>query len=93
MTEIIIKNDNSLISDIKKLITEAKGYITYTANSKMTVLYWQIGKRINQDILQSAKAQYGQEIVRKLAQALSVEYGKGFTYSSLTRMKLFRKTE
>jgi len=92
MTEIIIKNDNSLISDIKKLITEAKGYITYTANSKMTVLYWQIGKRINQDILQSAKAQYGQEIVRKLAQALSVEYGKGFTYSSLTRMIKFYET-
>jgi hypothetical protein len=85
-TEIVPTNQKNLIIDIKHLINQAKSHIAYVSNSQMTMLYWQIGKRINQDVLQFNKAEYGKEIVRKLSQELTYEYGRGFTYSNLTRM-------
>jgi hypothetical protein len=64
-TEIVPTNQKNLIIDIKHLINQAKSHIAYVSNSQMTMLYWQIGKRINQDVLQFNKAEYGKEIVRK----------------------------
>lgn len=86
LTEKITIN---LLSDIKGLINNSKSHITKVVSSSMTLLYWQIGKRIQQDVLKSDRAEYGQHIIRDLAKNLTVEYGKGFTYSSLTRMVKF----
>jgi len=37
----------------------------------LTTLYWQIGNRIRQDILEEKRAEYGQEIVVTLSRQLS----------------------
>lgn len=77
------------MDDLRRMIDEARQGVAVTVNTAMTFLYWRIGKRINEEILKGGRAEYGQEIVATLSQQLMQEYGKGFTYSALTRMVLF----
>lgn len=44
----------------------------------MTMLYWKIGKRINEEVLQYKRAEYGKNIISTLALQLTTEYGKGW---------------
>lgn len=53
------------------------------------MLYWRIGRRINQEILKEGRAEYGKGILATLSQDLSQNYGNGFSYSALTRMVKF----
>ncbi len=78
-----------LIGDIRGLIETARHNVAVTVNVGLTILYWQIGDRIRQDILKEKRAEYGKEIVATLSQELTKEYGNGFTYSALTRMVRF----
>jgi len=90
----VAKTDNkpisgNLISDIRRLIETARHNVSVTVNTGLTILYWQIGNRIRQDILKEKRAEYGKEIVATLSQELTKEYGNGFSYSALTRMVRF----
>ena len=79
----------NLYADIKQLISEARSSVVKQVNQTLTVTYWQIGKRISVDILDSNRADYGKQVLRQLSQQLSDEFGKGFGYRNLLRMKLF----
>ena len=92
------KRDNSSIdnsiadlifTEIKELIEDAKRNIATTINSALTLLYWKVGRIINDEILKSTRADYGKQIIATLSQQLSINYGNGFSYSSLTRMIKF----
>lgn len=85
----ITTNTNELINDISVLINNAKVRVAIKANAEMTMLYWHIGKRIQEEILKSTRAEYGQEVIKTLAKCLSSLYGRGFTYTALVRMNLF----
>jgi len=54
MTRTIQKNKN-LFSEIKTLIEQSKQQVAIAVNSTMTMLYWQIGKRINEGVLQDKR--------------------------------------
>jgi hypothetical protein len=60
-----------LIGDIRSLIETARHNIAVTVNTGLTILYWQIGSRIRQDILKEKRAEYGKEIVVTLSRQLS----------------------
>ena len=60
-----------------------------TVNAGLTILYWQIGSRIRQDILKEKRAEYGREIVVTLSRQLAVEYGRGFSRRNLFNMIRF----
>lgn len=78
-----------LYSEIRQLITDAKSTVVRQVNQILTVTYWQIGKQIQTQILNNNRAEYGEQTMKQLAQQLTGEFGKGFTYSSLTRMVKF----
>ena len=78
-----------LLGDIRKMIEEAQRNVAVTVNTNLTMLYWRIGKRINAEILNGERAEYGKEIVATLSQQLVQEYGSGFSYTVLTRMVKF----
>ncbi|MHB1354574.1 MAG: PDDEXK nuclease domain-containing protein [Anaerolineae bacterium] len=78
-----------LLEDLRHLIEETRQGIASTVNNALTMLYWRIGKRINDDILQGGRAEYGKEIVISLAQQLGTEYGRGFSEKSLRHMLRF----
>jgi len=78
-----------LIGDIRRLIEIARHNVAVTVNAGLTILYWQIGDRIRQDILKEKRAEYGEEIISTLSIQLTVEYGKGFSRRNLFNMIRF----
>ena len=78
-----------LFSDVAKLIDETRKSVAYTVNSALTYMYWKIGKRINDEILQHERAEYGSQIVVTLSQQLYQVYGRGFEDKYLRRMMQF----
>ena len=79
----------SLLGDLRQLIEAAREQTARAVNSTLVTMYWQIGKRIREDVLQNQRGEYGMEIVSALSAQLTAEYGKGFTEKSLWRMVQF----
>lgn len=59
--------NNSLFNQIKNLIEQTKNNVAIVVNSSLTMMYWEIGNKINQDILKNQRAEYGKEIVVTLS--------------------------
>ena len=70
---------DDLIGDIRSLIETARHNVAVTVNAGLTILYWQIGSRIRQDILKEKRANYGEEIISTLSIQLVEEFGNGFS--------------
>jgi len=90
----VSKTDNkpisgNLIGDIRRLIETARQNVAVTVNAGLTILYWQIGSSIRQDILKEKRAEYGREIVVTLSRQLVKEFGNGFSRPNLFRMVRF----
>ena len=81
--------EQTLFNDLSKLIEQSKKIVVVQANSVMTMLFWSVGKRINEDVLQNKRADYGKQIVATLARQLTEKYGRNFEKSNLTRMMKF----
>lgn len=73
----------NLLGDIRHLIEAAREQTVRAVNSTLVLMYWQIGKRIREDVLQNERAEYGKEILQTLSAKLVAEYGKGFGRQSL----------
>ncbi len=81
--ELPSSNLSPLLEELRGLIAQSHASIAVTVNSAMSVLYWEMGHRINADILQNQRASYGQEVVSSLAKVLSLEFGKGWSEKHL----------
>jgi predicted nuclease of restriction endonuclease-like (RecB) superfamily len=81
--------DTELIIDISLLIEQSQRHIATQANSVLTQLFWQIGKRINDEILLNKRADYGKQIVVTVARQLETKYGRSFSDRNLRRMMQF----
>src|SRR5271157_5731317 len=75
-----------LLGDVRSLIQAAREQTARAVNSALVGLYWNIGTRIRQDILQEKQAGYGEEIVATLSRQLTAEFGRGYTEKGLRRM-------
>lgn len=78
-----------LLKDLRQMIEETRQGVAATVNTALTMLYWRIGKRLNDEILQGERAEYGKEIVVSLARQLEADYGRGFSEKSLRHMLRF----
>ncbi len=81
--------NNNLFEQIKNLIEQTKQNVAISVNSSLTMMYWEIGNKINQDILKNQRAEYGKEIVVTLSRQLQDNFGKGFDEKNLRRMMQF----
>jgi predicted nuclease of restriction endonuclease-like (RecB) superfamily len=79
----------ALLDDLRSLIQQAREGVAQAVNSALVLLYWQVGHRIRTEILKSARAAYGEEIVPTLSAQLTLEFGRGFMEKSLRRMIQF----
>ena len=80
-----------LITDISQLIDNAKIRVSRDYNITQIQLCWFIGSRIDEEILKSKKAQYGEQIIDHLADELTLKYGRGFSRPNLFKMVKFTK--
>lgn len=78
-----------LVEDIRSLIDATRQRVATAVNAQLTLLYWQIGRRIHLHVVQQQRAAYGEEILATLSQELTTHYGRGFSYAALTRMLRF----
>ena len=78
-----------LLADVRSLILAAREGVARTVNAGLTLLYWEIGKRIRRDILKEKRAEYGEQIVSALSAQLEAEFGRGFGRRNLFRMIRF----
>ena len=91
--EILHASDiNPVFNEIRELIEKSRQQISVTVNSAMSLLYWQIGKRINEEIEGKNRSElYGKEIVSTLWRQLESEYGNSFSEKNIRRMMQFAK--
>lgn len=83
-------SNSLLITEVKTLIEQSKQQVSVTVNATMSMLYWQIGKRINEEIKGKDRAElYGKEIVATLWRQLTEDYGTAFSEKNLRRMMQF----
>lgn len=79
-----------LFTSIKQLIEESKQQVAVTINATMSMLYWRIGAKINEELAQYDNAEiYGKQIVATLWHQLGIEYGTSFSEKNLRRMMQF----
>mgnify|MGYP001574501031 CR=1 FL=1 len=79
----------SLFKDVRSMIEKTRSAVAVTVNAGLTMLYWQVGKRINEEILKGDRAAYGEQLVHALSVQLQAEYGQGFGKRNLFRMIQF----
>jgi predicted nuclease of restriction endonuclease-like (RecB) superfamily len=85
----IEKSNILLINDLVALIEKGKNQLAYAANATITLTYWNVGKRINNEVLDNQRAEYGKQIVVSAARQLTIQYGRSFEEKSLRRMMQF----
>ena len=90
MTEL--SNKKELFQKIIELIHSANDFVTKTVNSSILILYWNIGKTVQLEIVKSDRADYGKGIIESLSVQLSRDYGRGYSRSNLNRMVEFYKS-
>jgi predicted nuclease of restriction endonuclease-like (RecB) superfamily len=79
----------ALLDDLRNVIEAAREQTSRAVNSTLVMMYWQIGKRIREDVLQNERAEYGKEILQTLSGKLTEEYGRGFDRRNLHYMVRF----
>ena len=52
---------DGLLRDLRGLIVAARDQVARAVDSGLVTLYWHVGRRIRQDILQEKRAEYGKE--------------------------------
>jgi predicted nuclease of restriction endonuclease-like (RecB) superfamily len=81
--------DSTLVAEVKQLIQSAKQRAVVAVNAELTLLYWQVGKRISDEVLAGERAEYGKQVIEHLAHDLTVAFGKGWSKRNLAQMLRF----
>ena len=81
--------EKKLLQIIANLIEKSRQRVMRTVNSEMMQLYWDVGRQIRHSLLDNKKAEYGKQIIEKLGEELTVQYGKGFNVRNLFHMVRF----
>jgi len=85
----ITQYDSALFADISTLIEQSRRSMMTQMSNYTVQLFWQIGSRINNEILGNERASYGSQIVSALATQLTELYGRSFEQRNLRRMMQF----
>jgi len=85
----LLDSKQDLYKEISALIEQTRCNVYANANKATVLLFWDIGHRIRNDILQNRRAGYGKQIVSALATQLTQRYGQSFESRNLRRMMQF----
>lgn len=80
---------NPLFISIKELIEDSKQQVAVTVNAEITLLYWKVGKRINDEVLGNERAEYGKQVVATISERLNTAYGRGWGEKQLRQCMQF----
>ncbi len=87
---IEITGANNFVSDLKTIVGSAREYSYRAANTMQVVSNWLIGWRIvEQEQHGKQRAEYGKQIIKQASEALTAEYGKGYSETTLRAYRQF----
>ncbi|MES2784877.1 MAG: PDDEXK nuclease domain-containing protein [Pseudomonadota bacterium] len=78
-----------LLTDLRQLIEQSKQMAVTAVNASLTLMYWRVGGRIRDEVLEGQRASYGGEIVVTLSRQLVKDFGRSFEEKNLRRMVQF----
>ena len=67
----------ALFPDVCALIKTSRQRVSAVINKELNLLYWNVGKRINDELLGNERAEYGKRIIESLSCDLTEEFGRG----------------
>lgn len=70
-----LPGNQNFFSDIVTLVKASRNNIAATVNSEITLLYWKIGSKIKQEILNDTRAEYGKQVIEDHSNNLMAEFG------------------
>ena len=85
-TQLIGKISDRLYQGVSEIIDDARRRVAVYVNTHSSMTFWNVGKYIIDDMEYQTYSAYGQKILATLSQKLTARYGKGFSYSAVTRM-------
>jgi predicted nuclease of restriction endonuclease-like (RecB) superfamily len=81
---------HAMLGEVVDLVEWARRGSARAVNAVMTATYWQVGARIVQHEQHGAdRAEYGAELLRRLARDLGERFGQGFSRQNLQSMRAF----
>ena len=80
----------AVFGDVSKIIDTARESAVRSVNAAMTAAYWLVGRRIV-EFEQSGeeRAEYGAALIERLAEDLTLRFGRGFSSQNIYNMRLF----
>ena len=85
-TKAIEQVSDSLYKGVSDIIDNARQEVVVYVNKHSDLMFWHIGHYINEDMGYKQYSAYGSRILATLSQRLTARYGKGYTYTAVTRM-------
>ena len=81
---------DKLYRSVRKVIEQARGFVSVAANTAVVRQNWEIGRLIVEDEQGGKrKAEYGKAQLAGLANRLTTEYGNGYDETNLRKMRQF----
>jgi predicted nuclease of restriction endonuclease-like (RecB) superfamily len=85
----LTKHDRVFFDEVSEIIERGRREIMSQGSLITVSVFWKVGKRVNEEILKNRRADYGKEIVSRLATQLVERYGRSFEVRNLRRMMQF----
>ena len=80
----------ALHAELRLLIASSRQRLAGAVNAELTRLYWSMGERLRTEVLGGAdRAKYGDQLINRVGDQLSQEFGRGFEAKNLRRMVQF----
>ena len=84
---------DKLIERIAEILNETRTKVIREINKAQVLAYWEIGREIVEfEQKGKARAEYGEELIVRLAKDMTEKFGKGFSKSNLFLMRQFYLT-
>lgn len=80
---------DNIYGQIKQILLQARAKVLTTVNTAMVQAYWHVGKLIVEAQGGEERATYGDDMIKRISERLTKEFGKGFTATNLRYMRMF----
>ena len=89
-TKVIEKSEVSFLAELKNIVNSARKFAYSAVNFAQVRQNWLIGQKIvMQEQKGESRAEYGKQVIKMASEALTAEFGKGFSERSLWKFKQF----
>ncbi len=87
--KILNNDEQQLFAELVEIIEIGQKQVAINVNSGVVITFWQVGKRVNDFVLNNQRAEYGKQIVVTLSRQLQTIYGNNFEEKNFRRMLQF----